>query len=168
MADSLQLRLEGVAELQRTLKGLPEKIRRRAVRNALRIAAREIRDDAKSRTPVAAGPVIAGGKTVRQPGTVKRRIAVRISKFARQAGDEGVFVGVRPLRGRAQVKRFGKASATNPNDPFYWRFLEFGTRKMGARPFLGPAAKAKGEAAVRRFIAVAGPQIQKLNVKGGG
>lgn len=158
MADRFRVELKGVDELARALKDLPEKIRRRAVRRALVIAARIIRDDAKARAPVLQIPT-----PYRNRGTVKRRISVRASKFDRRRGDEGVFINVRPIRGSAQIKRFGKAGAKNPNDPFYWRFLEFGTKFMQARPFLGPAARSKGEEAIRKFMAEAIPQIEKLN-----
>lgn len=161
MADEVLVRLEGVEELIRALQAMPEKIRKRAVRAALRKAAGVIRADAKARTPV-----LRAAAPFRTPGTVKRRISVRNSKFARQAGDEGVFVGVKPLRGKADTRRYGKASARNPADPFYWRFLEFGTKKMAARPFLGPAAKSKGEEAIRLFIRESLPAIEKLNRKG--
>jgi len=161
MADELQIRLDGIDELVRALRDMPAKIRRKAVRAALRKAAAVIRADAKARTPV-----LQQRTPFRTPGTVRRRISVRSSKFARQAGDEGVFVGVKPLRGTADTRRYGKASSRNPNDPYYWRFLEFGTRKMIARPFLGPAARAKGEEAVRMFLRESLPAIEKLNRKG--
>lgn len=158
MADEVLIRLDGVDELVRVLRAAPDKIRKRAVRAALRKAATVIRNDARARAPVLQSII-----PYRKPGTVKRRISVRTSKFARQAGDEGVFIGVRPLRGKADTRRYGKASAKNPNDPFYWRFLEFGTRKMTARPFLGPAARAKGAEAIQTFLRETVPQIQKLN-----
>lgn len=160
MADSVLIRLDGVDELRAALKDASEKIRKRAVRSALRKAAALIRDDAKARAPVLQSPA-----RYRSPGTVRRRISVRASKFARQAGDEGVFVSVKPLRGKADTRRYGKAGARNPSDPFYWRFLEFGTRKMGARPFLGPAARARGEEAIRLFMRETVPFINKLNEK---
>jgi HK97 gp10 family phage protein len=121
-----------------------------------------IRNEAKQSAPVLQQPTPR-----RRAGTVKRRISVRASKFARQAGDEGVFVGVRPLRGNADTRRYGKAGANNPNDPYYWRFLEFGTQKMVARPFLGPAARSKGEQAVQAFMRESVPAIEKLNTKAG-
>jgi HK97 gp10 family phage protein len=163
MADEVLIRLDGVDELRRALEAMPARIRARAVRAALRKAALPIRDDAKARAPV-----LQGRLPYRTPGTVRRRISLRASKFARQAGDEGVFVGVKPLRGRADTRRYGKAGARNPNDPFYWRFLEFGTRKMAARPFLGPAARAKGNEVVRNFLRESLPAIEKLNRKGPG
>jgi HK97 gp10 family phage protein len=92
-------------------------------------------------------------------------IAVRASKFARQAGDEGVYINVRGIRGAARVRKLGKAGANNPNDPFYWRFLEFGTRKMARRPFLVPAVQTQGEAAITKFMQSVIPQIEKLNAR---
>ena len=161
MADEVLIRLDGVDELKRALQGMPAKIRAKAVRAALRKAAAVIRQDAKARAPV-----LQKRAPFRTPGTVKRRISLRNSKFAKQAGDEGVFVGVKPLRGKTDTRRYGKASAKNPNDPYYWHFLEFGTKKMAARPFLGPAARAKGNEVVRNFLRESMPAIEKLNRKG--
>ena len=75
-----------------------------------------------------------------------------------------MFINVRPLRGSRQ-KALGKAGAKNPNDPFYWRFQEFGTTKMKARPFLSPAAESKGNEAIKTFMNSVIPQIEKLNNK---
>lgn len=160
MADSVQIRIDGVEELRRAMDSAAKEIRTKAVRNALRKGARVIAAEAR-----AAAPVLAVATPTRKVGTVKRAIAVRTSKFAKQKGDEGVFVGVRPLRGSRQ-KTLGKAGAKNPNDPFYWRFLEFGTRKMTARPFLAPAAR-RGEQAVKIIIDDIVPQINRLNAKAG-
>ena len=46
----------------------------------------------------------------------------------------------------------GKNSSANPDDPYYWRFVEFGTSKMPAKPFLRPAFTAKKEQASREII----------------
>lgn len=160
MASSVQVSLAGIDELKRAMADASKQIRTKAVRNALRKGARMIANEAKASAPVLVVPT-----PTRKVGTVKRAIAVRASKFARQAGNEGVFVGVRPLRG-ARQKTLGRAGAKNPNDPFYWRFLEFGTKKMTARPFLSPAAR-KGEQVVRSIIDDIVPQIQRLNTKAG-
>lgn len=123
MADALQIKLEGVDELKRALAGAAVHIRTRAVRSALREAGRVIQAAAR-----AAAPVLKAPRKNRKPGTIKQNIVVRASKFARQSGDEGVYINVRGLRGRARVKKFGKAGAENPNDPYYWHFVEFGHR----------------------------------------
>lgn len=157
-SDNVFVRLEGVDKLKAALRDVAGKIRTKAVRGALREAAKVIQAQARSTAPVLSKP-----SPYRNPGTVKKRIAVRASKFARKAGNEGVYVNVRPLRGKAQNKRFGKAGAKNPNDPFYWRFLEFGTKFMKARSFLRPAADSKGAEAIKKFMDAVIPQIEKLN-----
>ena len=159
MADGVTVKLEGVDALNKALADATKQIRTKAVRSALRKAGQVISKEAKQAAPVLSAPT----KT-RKPGTVKKAIAVRASKFARQAGNEGVFINVRPLRGSRQ-KTLGKAGAKNQNDPFYWRFLEFGTVKMKARPFLSPAAESKGNEAIKTFMNSVIPQIEKLNNK---
>lgn len=124
--------VKGLDELKRKLEQLPKAMRVRVLRNALSAGAREVRDDARRNAPVMTlGTSLKA--PYRKPGTVKKAITVRTSKADRKAGDVGVFVNVRPAK-KAQ------RGAKNPNDPFYWRFLEFGTRKMAARPFLRKAA----------------------------
>lgn len=159
MADGVTVKLDGVDELNKALANAAKKIRTGAVRGALRKAGQVISKEAKLSAPVLSAPT-----RNRKAGTVKRNIAVRNSKFARQAGNEGVFIGVRPLRGSRQ-KKLGKAGAKNPNDPFYWRFLEFGTKKLTARPFLRTAAESKGSQAIKTFMDSVIPQIEKLNAK---
>ena len=55
-----------------------------------------------------------------------------------------------------QIKAFkggkvNKAAAQNPDDPFYWLFLEFGTAKLTKTPFLRPAFESKKFEALRKF-----------------
>ena len=128
------VRIEGLDELKRKLAEVPKAMRKRVLRNALAAGAREVRDVAKRNAPVMTlGTSLKA--PYRKPGTVKQAIRVRTSKADRRAGDVGVFVNVRPAKA-------GQRGARNPNDPFYWRFLEFGTRKMPARPFLQRATSA--------------------------
>ena len=128
------VRIEGLDELKRKLAEVPKAMRKRVLRNALAAGAREVRDVAKRNAPVMTlGTSLSA--PYRKPGTVKQAIRVRTSKADRRAGDVGVFVNVKPAKA-------GQRGARNPNDPFYWRFLEFGTRKMAARPFLQRATSA--------------------------
>lgn len=131
-ADTVQVK--GLDELKRKLADVPKALRKRVLRNALAAGAREVRDVAKRNAPV-----LTLGTSMkapyRKPGTVRDAIRVRTSKADRKAGDVGVFVNVRPAKA-------GARGAKNPNDPFYWRWLEFGTRKMAARPFLQKSISA--------------------------
>lgn len=158
MADGVFIKLEGIDELKRALADAAATIRKKAVRGALREAGKVIQAAAKANAPMLKLPA-----PHRKAGTVKKNIMVRASKFARRAGDEGVYINVRGIRGAARIAKFGKASAKNQNDPFYWRFLELGTKKMAAQPFLRPAAESKGQEAIAVFMKSVIPQIQKLN-----
>lgn len=186
-ADGITVKLEGIDELERVLRELPKKIRTQALRKALREGAKAIQAEARRNAPVLQVAV-----PYRKPGTLRRNIVIRASKFARRAGDEGVFVGVRPLSG-ARQKKLGKAGAQNPNDPYYWWWQEFGFTAVGrtrirggarrraaqrvariqqgqaravpGKKFLTNAAKSQGEKAINTFMSVAIPIINKLNTK---
>lgn len=169
-SDGITVKLEGVDELKRALNDAAKTIRTKAVRAALREAGKVIQAQAKTNAPILKAPA-----RNRRTGTIRRNITVRPSKFARKDGNEGVFVSVRPLRGSRQ-KKLGRAGASNPNDPFYWVFQEFGwqprapkkgprAQRVEGRYFMTAAAQAKGQEAIARFMSSAVPQIEKLNAK---
>jgi len=149
----IEAKVHGIPDLKAALQSIPDKLRKRALRNALAAAGRVVRDDARSRAPVLS---LSGGLRApfRTAGTVKRAISVRTSKRARRAGDVGVFVNVRPAKS-------GQRGAKSPTDPFYWRWLEFGRAGMRARPFLQPAASRLGDA-LAVFLRQIGPAIDKI------
>jgi HK97 gp10 family phage protein len=149
----------GIPDLKAALGNVTAQLKRRILRNALAAGARVVRDDAKARAPVIAASAQPVRRGVRRPGTVKQAIVVRTSKQARREGNVGVFVNVRPAKS-------GARGAKSPTDPFYWRFLEFGTRFAQPRSFLQRAADRLPEA-LQVFIASAGRQIDKLNNPGG-
>lgn len=184
-SDSVTVQLEGIDELKRALADVSKQIRTKAVRGALRQAGNIIKKQAQSNAPILKSPA-----PNRKPGTIRRSITVRASKFARRNKDEGVYISVRPLRGSRQ-KRLGKAGANNPNDPFYWRFLEFGTKAYVIKPtkgrrflkfgvrfaksvkhpgiaaqrFMTRAAEQRGKEAIAVFMREVIPQIEKFNAR---
>lgn len=172
MGADVEVRVLGLPELKAQLKSLPDKLRRRVLRNALAAGARIVRNDARRCAPVLEAPLRRRGKIVRKPGTVRDAIRVRTSKQARRQGNVGVFVNVQPAKG-------GKRGTYSPDDPYYWRWLEFGrgqatkggkrrrTRAV-ARP-LAPRAFLRGAigslpAALAKFQATVVPAIARLNV----
>lgn len=185
MADSVTISLEGVDEVRLALANAARQIRTKAVRSALRDAGKLIQKQAKANAPV-----LQRISPTRKPGTVRDAIIVRNSKFARRDRNEGVYISVRPLRG-ARQRKLGRAGANNPNDPFYWWFVEFGTKphiikprpskkflKIGgsffrsvkhpgtsAKRFMTRAADQQGQAAVKVFMSRVIPQIERLNAK---
>jgi HK97 gp10 family phage protein len=122
------IRLEGFDDLIGKLRAVPIALRKKTIRNALAVGGRIVRDDARKNVAVLSTPV-----PYRTRGLLKKSIAVRTSKAARRSGDVGVFINVKPAKG-------ANRGARSRTDPFYWRFVEFGTQKMAARPFLKRAA----------------------------
>lgn len=157
MADGIEVKLEGIDDMARRLRDVPIALRKKVLLRALRKGAQIISRDAKAGAPVLKKPA-----PFRNPGTVKKAISVRTSKFARKSGDVGVFVGVKPLRGARQNK-LGKAGAKNPNDPYYWRFIEFDTKRGPGKKFLTRAANTKAGAALDAAIAEVVPAIEKMD-----
>lgn len=179
MADDLTVRIEGLEAAKAALKEIPTKLRRRALRNALAAGARIVRDAARQAAPVISASAPAVVKGYRKPGTVRDALVVRTSKQASRAGDVGVFVNVRPakgakykttatkglLGGKTRTRKLVRASqrgAKVPTDPYYWRWLEFGTKHARPFPFLKRASEALGQA-LEAFKAALGPQIARLN-----
>ena len=152
-----EIKLEGFDELTAKLKAIPAAMRKRVIRNALAAGARLVRNEARKLVPVLS-PAAALKAPYRTPGTVKKAINVRTSKQSRRSGDIGVFVNVRPAKA-------GQRGAKSKTDPFYWRFLEFGTKNMKARPYLQTAADKLPEA-LDLFKASVTKWIEKTNTSG--
>lgn len=156
MADSI--RIDGLDDAIAALRELPRRLRLAAYRKALRAAGNVIKADARRRAPVLGG--VAKGRAAsrgvvrsRIPGLVRDSITVKASRIARKRGDVGVYVTVRRLS-KAQItagKAAGFAAGRNPRDPFYFRFLEQGTKKMRARQFLTPAFNDRAADATEAF-----------------
>lgn len=152
----ISAKISGIPDLRAALAGIVPKLRRRALRNALAAGARLVQRSARAATPVLNPSALAVRKGYRTLGLVRKSTNVRTSKVARRRGDVGVFVNVRP------AKR-GARGAKNPNDPFYWRFIEFGTvNGTRAWQFLQRSANVL-PAALEVFKKTIGPAIDKLN-----
>jgi HK97 gp10 family phage protein len=138
-----EVRIAGLKELLEGLQQLPQQLEKKAIYAALGGAARVVRDRAIDLAPEvdASHPMVQTGR--RKPGTIKR--AIRASRSKINKGQRGLYemiVRVKPLKQKIR-NRFkqttGRAGKDNPNDPYYWWWVEFGTSKMPAKPFLRPA-----------------------------
>ena len=143
MAETVHWR--GFRELEENLKLLGEEMREKGVKRMMSRAAVPMRDDAKSRAPILAVP-----DDRRRPGTLRN--AIRIWRKRATPYAVTYYVGVRGLSSKvvASFKRAtGMAGSDNPDDPFYWRWVELGSSKMRPRPFLRPAFESKKMDSVR-------------------
>lgn len=142
------VKVQGLDELLAKLREIPVKLRSRYLRNWLASGARIVQREAKAKTPVLS---VANAKKApyRKPGTVRDAIRVRTSKRDRKTGDVGVFVNVKPLS-KGAIRSFkaggGGSGFKNPNDPYYWRWLNWGRESR-----VGEAARER-VARVKRVI----------------
>ena len=154
--------VQGLRELQAALKELPDRIARNVLRGSVSAGAAVIRKEATNRAPVSAGPKRQGQPP---PGTLKRSVYQKqirkLSSLVRQT----FIVSVRKGKKYRNQGKKGNLS----QDAWYARFVEFGTAKMAARPFLRPAFEArKGEAvaAIKDYLARRIPlEVAKLKVR---
>ncbi len=123
--------IKGLRELMLALEKLPAEVQKKPVQQALRAAAKPMRDAA-----------IANASAFRDTGTVEKNIKVVRSKvYNGKNYVHGVVLRVLNSSKRRRAKGMG--------DPFYWKFLEFGTVHAPARPFLRPAFESNKDRALQ-------------------
>lgn len=147
----IKAHVEGLDVLRRALLELPKELHKGPLRAAVSAAAKVVQDQAIVNAP-------------EQSGTLKRAIYRTRSNEASSSVQESFIVGVR--QGKKFQSRRRKSGVMSANrDAFYWRFLEFGTVKMAAKPFLRPAfdeTKWRAVEAMRLRLAAA---IQRAAMK---
>lgn len=140
MARRDSVRIEGLDQLAKALKELPQRLARNGLRAAVYAGAKVIRDEAKLRAP------ISTASFDHTPGTLRRSIVMKHIPERSSKTRQTFFVTV----------RHGKKYRKRGQDAWYWRLVEFGTVKMSARPFLRPAFDTKkldAVAAIRTRLA---------------
>ncbi|NYT76552.1 HK97 gp10 family phage protein [Alcaligenaceae bacterium] len=129
------MHMSGLRELGQAFAALNDDIQKKAGRNAVSAGANVIKKEAKKLVPVLAVDTIT-----RNPGTIKKNIRSKAVK--KKDGTFEARVWVKGL-GAKKISAFkastGNAAKDNPDDPFYWHFVEFGTAKAPAQPFMRPA-----------------------------
>lgn len=133
----------GLKELRAALLELPKGIARNTLRGAVAAGAAVVRVEAKNRAPQYTGSVAEGHPP---PGTLKKAVYQKQIREKSNDQQQTFFVGVRQGKHSRQTKK-------GLIDAFYGRFIEFGTSKMAAKPFMRPAFEAKKEAAVQAIKA---------------
>lgn len=165
MANEFQI--QGLDEVLRKMRALGPGLAAKGARTAMRKAANVVRDAAKAgaakldrpETPNRIADNIAvqfSAKTLKTTGDVMMRVGVR--------GGAKQYSNTRENRGKGRV---GKEYATG-GSTFYWRFLEFGTSKMPARPFMRPALQENVGKATDVAVVELNKAIDRLAKKAGG
>ncbi|MBF0185464.1 MAG: HK97 gp10 family phage protein [Magnetococcales bacterium] len=150
-----EVQVQGLKEASDALKQLPAKIQQNVLRSAVYAGAAVIRNEAKQQ---------ASAVTTTRTGTLKRAIAIIRNKKRSTGPMQAVKVIVR--RGK-KLRKVGKTGKNLSADAWYAHFIEFGTKKMRARPFMRPAFEAKKEESVAAIRDGLKKGIEKANQRSG-
>lgn len=170
------VKVEGLRELGERMRGLSEAVNKKIARAATAAAAGVIKKAAQQKVPVDTGTLKKGivvkrippgesGRTSMHMVTVSTREMRKYAAKSRAAIVElqgpiaprmvnGKLVTARKLLGR-------KDSYESFGDLFYAHFIEFGTVKMSARPFMRPAFDQNKERAVEVMKATLARGIER-------
>lgn len=122
MAGSFEIDVQGLDALNAKLKSVTEDLRKKGGRTALRKAAQLIRDDARKSARLFDDPAT--------PSSIPENIIERWNgRLYKKRKDLGFRIGVKG----------GARPNNDPDNTAHWRYIEFGTSKVTARPFMRPA-----------------------------
>jgi HK97 gp10 family phage protein len=124
MSNAFTVKVTGLDVVERRLKGLGPDISKKVLRNSVAAGARVVRKAAEGRVPV-------------DTGTLKRSLYIKQIREESNPSKQTYYVG----------SRHGKKYQKKGLDAYYFPFVEFGTEKMAARPFLRPAFESSKDAA---------------------
>ena len=129
----LEVRVENLDEVIDKMSTFASKLQRKGLTQALRKGMRPVVRTARAKAPV-------------DTGALKKAIVARVNtRMGRRVGGAVVQVGIRggakEYVNDSRNRRMGRVgqSYEQGGNQFYFRFLEFGTNKLPARPFLRPA-----------------------------
>lgn len=154
----MEIKLQGFAELQKKLQEFGPRVEKNGMRAAARAAATVFRDAIRNSAPVRTGTLKANIVTNsrRSDGPFMVRYGARI-----RSGKKLKYANTAANR---RARRVGKKYQIE-GPAFYGRFLEFGTSKMSARPFMRPAFGPNVDRALNAFKARLAKAVE-LSVKG--
>jgi HK97 gp10 family phage protein len=144
--------VKGLAEIERKLKLLPQRLGQNAMRRALRKGANVIRDAAR-----------INARAIDNPETreqIFKNVSVSGggSRMERRMGGPMMRVGI---RGGARHRKGDGLDGLPGGNTTHWRWVEFGTSQVPARPFMRQAAASSASAAYQAVVAAAPAEIDK-------
>lgn len=143
------LDFSGMLDLDRELELLSKAESRTVLRQAVRAGAAVIQTEARSRAP-------------ERTGKLKRNIIIANGKGDATQASAGIRVrGTNPSGTNSDNTK----KAIRSNNSFYWRFIELGTSKFPAVPFIRPAFDSTVDSAARATIDSATQAIDEVLAK---
>ncbi len=163
-----EFRIEGLDAVLAKMRGLAPNLKKKGLTAAMRKAMAIVRKDA-----------VAKARQFDDPATkqsIAKEIVVRANaKLAKRLGpltylvQVGVKGGAKSYVNSSANRRQGRVgqSYEGGGNVYHWRFLEFGTEKMAARPFMRPALANNVQRVTDTFVTEAGKAIDNILAKGG-
>jgi HK97 gp10 family phage protein len=149
--------ISGLSDLEKALTQFADRLQKNVLVGGVRAGANVFRKEARANAAVAEKAIIkafSGKKITVQPGFMKKNV---MSWKLRKSPYAVTFsVGIVGWK-----NRFSKLF------PFWWRFIEFGTSKMAAKPFLRPAFESKKMEAIETMKKYLAARIDKEVLKNG-
>lgn len=159
MADSIKIDLKGFAELAEQLKDFGPKVARNGLRTSTFAGAKVIKDEIAAKAPVRTGA-----------------LRDSISTFKRHTDSDNVVqysIGIRNIRQKygntsenLRKRRVGKTYFVQ-GPTFYGRFVEFGTSKMSAHPFMRPGFASAVQGALNAIRDGLAKAVDRATKRGG-
>jgi HK97 gp10 family phage protein len=151
MGNVVNFEVKGMKELNARMVALQREIgvanvpATKWIMRGLHDGARVIRDEARRLVPVLREP-----DPRRTPGAIRDGIVEHTSR--EEWGTVYVRVRSRGYIFGPNVTRGVRNNSSLKGNPNYWWFVEFGTSKMAAQPFMRPAFEGKKAAALREVL----------------
>lgn len=144
MADWITYKLTGADELSRIFKTLPQEVQRQVVVPAAKDAMDIVLNAAKDNADRVDDPST--------PNYIPLNIAmIEDTKFFNETGSTKISVGVRKTK---RGQRGGNS--------FYWWFVELGTSRIRAQPFMRNALAQNREQVFQEFLSSAKFQLLRI------
>jgi len=137
MADLITFKIKGADELSRIFKTLPQEMQRKIVVPAAKEAMGVVLKDAIARASAVDNPLT-------YPDISKNIVLTEDKKYFAETGSTKISVGVR------KTKRGVRGGNT-----YYWWWLELGTSRIRAHPFMRNALNQNQQAVFQDFLSVA-------------
>lgn len=177
MADNVTFDIKGLDSVLAKMKNVSDDVKYKGGRFALRKAAQVVRDSARAKALLLDDPITAqniskniverwSSKSFKRTGNLMFRVGV--TGGARQYAD--TKENRRKHRAGDDYSNSGpliSKSGAPGGDTFYWRFIEFGTQKNRAKPFMRPAFEQNIGKATNEFVIQYGKALDRAIKKAG-
>lgn len=146
MSDWITYKLKGAEELSRKFRTLPQELQRQVVIPAAKDAMDIVLKDAIARASAIDDPRTA-------PDISKNIDLIEDTKYFEETGSTKISVGIRKRK-----------KGVKGGNTFYWHWVELGTSKNRAQPFMRNALGQNQQAVFQEFLSSAKFQLVKLGI----